>query len=295
MRGLPCTHAAATQPAPCPRAPASYRGAAMRVLLCGSALALASCSSFPVPANPAVNVSPYLARYQLRGDVAMQNNPGTGVENNATQSIESLGQGSHGDDFGIRADIGDGFTGIRIDYYRMDLNPSGPGTLTDDLGAIASGDAATLEPRMDEWRLAWTQSVMDGSMSWRGDPVRLQGALGATLANRDLSMDVLSPTASQGIDQSGNSFYGTARGRATLRQVSLDVEYSLCPELHTGDWEGMAHDFETRISYAIPFQDVTVFAGYRYTMLEGGGSRGGLAHDTDLVIDGYQIGVTVTF
>jgi hypothetical protein len=267
----------------------------MRVLLCGSALALASCNSFPVPANPAVHVSPYLAKYQLRGDVGMQSNPGTGVENNADQSIAALGQGSHGDDFGIRADIGDGFSGIRLDYYRMELGPSGPGTLTDELGALPTGEAATLEPRMDEWRLAWTQSVLDGALAWRGDPVRVRGAVGATWANRDLSMDLQSTTASQGIDQSGDSLYATARMRATLKQVSLDVEYSLCPELHTGDWEGLAHDIETRLSYAIPFQDVTVFAGYRYSMLEGGGSRGGLEHDTDLVIDGFQLGVTVTF
>jgi hypothetical protein len=269
----------------------------MRLPLLGFVLALASCGSFPTPNDPRVHLSPYFAKYRLRGDVAMQNNPGTGPENNASQSIDSLGQGHHGDDVGLRADIGDGFSGIRIEYYRLDLGPSGSGALSDELGALQTGDVAAAEPRMDEWRLGWSQSVLDGQVAWRGNPVRVQGAAGATWANRDMDLDIRTTDGlrSQNVDLGGDAFYGTALVRATMRQVSLDVSYSLCPWLQSGDWDGLAHDFETRLSYAVPFQDVTLFAGYRWSTFQGEGTRGGLRHEADFVLDGFQLGVTVTF
>lgn len=268
-------------------------------LLLGLSLALAACESFPVPTDPRVHVSPYYAHYRLRGDVAMQSNPGTGPEDNAAQSLDALGQGHHADDAGVRADIGDGFSGIRVDYYQLEMGPRGSTTLTDEFGSIPTGATAQAQPKMDEWRLSLTHEVYATKMRWRQDPIDMRFGLGGTWANRRMDVDVrgsdLLGSYAQKLDFGGDVFFGAARFRATLGQVSLDVEYALSPDLQTGEWDDVQQDFETRLSYAVPFQDVTVFAGWRYATLDGSGSAGGLGYDADMTIDGYQFGVTVTF
>lgn len=268
-------------------------------ILLGVSSAFAACESFPVPTDPRVHVSPYFAHYRLRGDVAMQSNPGSGAVSNDAQSLDALGQGHYADDVGVRADVGDGFSGIRVDYYQLEMGPRGSTTLTDGFGAIPAGATAQAQPKMDEWRLSLTQEVYATKMRWRQDPIEMRFGLGGTWANRRMDMDVRgSDTASsyqQGVDFSGDVFFGAARYRATLGQVSLDVEYAISPDLQSGDWDEISQDFETRLSYAVPFQDVTVFAGWRYSTLDGSGSDGGLRQDADMTLDGYQFGVTVTF
>ncbi len=270
-----------------------------QLTLLGLALALTACESFPVPTDPRVNVSPYFAHYRLRGDVAMQNNPGSGPENNSPQSLEAMGQGHYADDIGVRADIGDGFSGIRVDYYQLEMGPSGSTTLGDDFGSIPAGATAQAQPKMDEWRLSLTQEVYATKMRWREAPIDMRLGLGGTWANRRMDVDVrgtdLSGSYAQKIDLGGDVFFAAARYRATLGQVSLDIEYALSPDLQSGEWDDITQDFETRLSYAVPFQDVTVFAGWRYATLNGSGSAGGLDYDADMTLDGYQFGVTITF
>jgi hypothetical protein len=45
----------------------------------------------------------------------------------------------------------------------------------------------------------------------------------------------------------------------------------------------------------MPIHDVTFFGGYRYSRLHADGTADGFGYRTDLVIDGWQFGVTVTF
>lgn len=269
------------------------------LLLLGSSLALAACESFPVPTDPRVHVSPYYAHYRLRGDASMQSNPGTGPVDNDPLSLDALGQGHYADDIGVRADVGDGFSGIRVDYYQMEIGPRGSTTLGEGFGAIPAGANAQAQPKMEEWRLSLTQEVYATKMRWRQEAVDMRFGLGGTWANRSMDLDVRGSDTSGGyeqkIDFGGDVFFGAARFRATLGQVSLDVEYALSPDLQTGEWDDVAQDFETRLSYAVPFQDVTVFAGWRYATLDGSGSAGGLGYDADMTLDGYQFGVTVTF
>lgn len=269
----------------------------MRALLILAASTLAACSSFPITSEPRILFSPYFAKYRLRGDVAMQNDPGTGIENNAAQSTSTFGLGDYEDDYGLRFDLGDGFGGLRLDYYRLGMGTSQGGLLTDDFGALIAGDTATMRAGMDEWRLAYLQSVLDVDASYRGTPVKFQFALGGAVADRDLSMRVTTTDGlrTQGVDPSGDAFYGAARFRAQVRQVSFDVDYAICPSLTTGDYDGTQHDFEARLAYAVPFQDVTLFAGYRYSVIQAEGEQDGFGWYSDLRLDGAQFGISVTF
>jgi hypothetical protein len=269
----------------------------MRAIPICLAAMLTACGSFPITSEPLLQFSPYLAKYRLRGDVAMQNDPGTGIENNAAQSTDTFGLGDYEDDLGLRFDLGDGFGGLRLDYYHLDMSTSTSGQLGDDFGALIAGDVARMRAGMDEWRLAFLQSVWNVDASYRGTPVEFKLAVGGAWANRDLSMRVTTTDGlrTQGVDPSGDAFYLASRFRAKVRQVSLDLDYAICPSLTTGDFDGTQHDIEARFSYAVPFQDVTMFAGYRYSVLRAEGDQDGFGWQSDLRVDGVQLGVTVTF
>lgn len=269
----------------------------MRTLLIGAAVILAGCNTFPVMADPRIAVSPYLSEYRLLGNVAIQNDPGTGPENNAAQSLRTFGFGSHEDDVGVRADIGDGFAGLRLDYYRLTMNTARTGVLTDDFGALVSGDIVGMAATMDEFRLGWTESILGEKFTFRGQPLQLRLAIGGVYAHRDLAMHMRSDDGlrRQDVHNGGDAFYPKVHFRADLRHVALDLEYAIAPGLVTGDFDGTQQDFEARLSYSVPFQDVTLFAGYRYSELSAKGDEGGLAFDSDLELSGYQFGLLVTF
>ena len=80
-----------------------------------------------------------------------------------------------------------------------------------------------------------------------------------------------------------------------MKSFAFDFDYAIAPGLVTGDYDGMQQDIEARLSYSVPFQDVTLFAGYRYSLFSAKGNEGGLAYDSDLRLDGYQFGITVSF
>jgi hypothetical protein len=269
----------------------------MRLLPIGAALWLCGCDTFPVMAEPRIHVSPYLAEYRLGGDIALQNDPGTGPQDNAPQSLSTFGLDHYKDDIGVRVDIGDGFAGLRLDYYRLDQNTTRANALTDDFGALLAGDVVRMSADMDEWRLSWTDTVWRQEFDYRGEPVDVRLALGLVYAHRRLDLDAVTidGVRQQKLNHDGDAFYPAVRLRAGMGSVAVDLEYAISPELQTGDWTGVLHDVEARLAYTVPFQDVTLFAGYRFSTLEAEGSEGGLAFDSDLTIDGFQFGVVVGF
>lgn len=267
------------------------------MLLPCTALLLAGCGSFPFSSEPRALLTPYFAKYRLRGDVAMQNDPGSGLQSNAAQSTQAFGLGDSEDDFGLRADVGDGFAGLRLDWYHLDHGTTDSGVLGDDYGALLAGDTARMRAHMDEWRLSLMPSVLHTESRYQGEPLGLDVALGAVAANRDLSMRATTTDLlrTQGLDVEGNAFYGAVRARVTVQRFSLDAEYAFSPGLTTGDFEGTQHDLEARLAYSVPYQDVSLFAGYRYSILQTEGQQDGFGWDGDLTLDGLQVGVSVTF
>lgn len=269
----------------------------MRILVLGAAAILGSCDTFPVLAEPRVLVSPYLSQYRLRGDIALQNDPGSGVQDNAAQSLRTFGSGGHEDDIGVRVDIGDGFAGLRLDYYRMSMNTSRTGVLGDDFGALLAGDTVRMASTMDEFRLQWSEPVLTTTVPMRGQELELRLAIGGVYAHRDLGMRMRTDDGArtQNVDHGGDAFYPAARLRLALRNVSLDVDYAISPGLVTGDFDGLQQDVETRLAYEVPFQDVALFAGYRWSILSAQGHQGAFGYDSDLILDGLQFGMTVGF
>lgn len=269
----------------------------MRILLLAPVLLLAGCGSFPFSSEPRALLTPYFANYRLRGDVAMQNDPGTGLEGNAPQSTQTFGLGDAKDDFGIRADVGDGFAGLRVDWYHLDHHTTDSGVLGDDYGTLIAGDTARMRARMDEWRVSLMQSVLHHESRYQGEPLGFDVAVGGVAANRDLSMRATTTdlARTQGLDIDGNAFYGAVRARLTVQRFSADAEYAFSPGLTTGDFEGTQHDLEARLAYSMPYQDVSVFLGYRYSVMQAEGQQDDFGWYSDLRLDGLQVGVSVTF
>ena len=123
---------------------------------------LPSACMTPALSEPTIRVSPYLALYQLRGDSSVQSNgPSPGqIVDNAPQPMRTFGQDHYREDVGVRADIGDGFAGFRVDYYRLDMNTSRKGTLDDDWGNLQQNDEVQLYAAMDELRIGWLEPLI---------------------------------------------------------------------------------------------------------------------------------------
>jgi len=261
---------------------------------------LPSACMTPALSEPTIRVSPYLALYQLRGDSSVQSNgPSPGqIVDNAPQPMRTFGQDHYREDVGVRADIGDGFAGFRVDYYRLDMNTSRKGTLDDDWGNLQQNDEVQLYAAMDELRIGWLEPLIDERTKYRDEPLRLQLAAGGVFAHRDMKLNGRTDDLmrQQQLRLDGDVAYLAVRGRASWQDLSLDIDYSISPELViAGDFEGVQQDFETRLSYQLANRDITFFGGYRYSTLEAEGGADGLRYQADLVIDGFQLGVSVTF
>ncbi len=122
----------------------------MRRLVVLLAVAGTGCTS-TVLTEPVLHASPYLALYRLRGDTQMQSeDPGTGgVQDNPAQPLRNFGHERHREDVGLRLDLGDGFSGLRADYYKLDMNTARSGELTADWGKLLQGDFASVRAAMD--------------------------------------------------------------------------------------------------------------------------------------------------
>jgi hypothetical protein len=271
----------------------------MRTAAIAGLLCLGSCTSLTM-AEPEILVSPYLAVYQLRGDVGMQSQPTPGgpLQENAPQTMRTFGQDHHREDVGVRVDIGDRFGGFRLDYYRLDMGTGETGTLGADYGNLLAGDVVSMTATMDEFRIGYLEPLFAVETEYRDQPLKFRVAGGAVLAHRSLSLQARDDagTRSQRTEIDGDVVYPAVRAQVSWRDFALDVDYAVSPELTLGgDFDGLQQDFEARLSYTLPMRDVTFFGGYRYSELPAKGSEGGLRYDADLVIDGFQFGLVLTF
>jgi hypothetical protein len=251
-------------------------------------------------AEPRVLVSPYLAVYRLRGDLGVQSQPAPGdpLQDNAQVPLRTFGQDHFREDVGVRADIGDGFGGVRVDYYRLDQGTARTGMLENDWGRLLAGDTVQMRAAMDELRVGWLEPVLHVRTNWRDRPLQLKAALGGVFTHRDLELRTRTEDGSrtQNVQIDGDVVAAAMRLRATWRDFGVDFDYAISPNLSLGgDHEGVQQDAEARLSWTMPLHDVTFFTGYRYSRIEAEGTANGLGYDADLVVDGFQFGVTVTF
>lgn len=266
-----------------------------------SATLLSGCTA--TLAEPAVQVSPYLAIYQLRGKSKMQSfvdpmAPGA-VQNNTFQKMGQFGQDRFREDVGIRADIGDGFGGIRADYYQLDMDTSRKGELTNDWGNLLDGDRVSMYANMDELRVGYIEPIAEFTRDYRDEEMRFQFGIGGVFTSRQMTLKALDETFTrfQNFELAGDTIGAAVRARVSWQELALDVDYAAAPEalVLSGDIEGLSQDIEARLSYQLPQRDISFFVGLRYSEFSGSGIAGSFRYDSDMVIDGMQFGVRVTF
>jgi len=273
----------------------------MRLLpLCSlAAVAVLAACGLPKTVSPRLVVSPYYAAYQLRGKLGMQSPSASGPVDNNPQTLRNLGQDHYEDDYGIRVDVGDGMTGLRAEWYRAGMNPTSAGVLDDDFGHLLANDVVQSTVRMNEYRIGYLQQVWEAHGALYERPLDLALAAGGILAHRDLEMEVHTTDLArhQNIDISDDGVvYGALRFRAAWQSLAFVLEYAISPDLSFGgEFQGTQQDFEARLTYMVPFQDIGLFVGYRYSTMSVEGVEGGLGFDGNLKLDGIQLGVTVSF
>ena len=265
-----------------------------------TAALLSGCTS-TVLTEPIVHVSPYLALYQLRGDTKMQSQ-GTlpsDLQNNPRQPLRRFGQDRFREDVGVRVDIGDGFGGLRGEYYKLDMNTSRSNELQADWGQLQAGDFASIYAEMDELRIGYVEPFADIRTDYRDEELRLQFGAGAVFATREMDMRgrETTNTRNQNLKFDGDVVYVAVRARATWKDFALDLDYAIAPEAFVvaGDMEDVSQDFEARLSYQLPQRDIKLFGGVRYSEFSASGIANGFRYDNDLVLDGFQFGLLVTF
>jgi hypothetical protein len=203
----------------------------------------------------------------------------------------------HGD-IGVRADIGDGFGGLRFDYYRLDQGTTQSGVIDADWGRLQNADTVQMRAAMDEFRIGYLEPFLHVRTTYRDRPLQMRVAAGGVFSHRDLALRASNADRSrtQDVDIDGDMLYAAARFRATWRDFAFDLDYAISPDVVLGgDFDGVLQDAEVRASYTMPLNDITFFAGYRYSQLDASGTTNGFGYDADLTLDGYQFGVAVTF
>lgn len=272
----------------------------MRGLLLVPVGALFAACSTPSLREPQILVTPYMAVYQLRGDTKMESQPGgTGpIVANDSQDLGRFGVGGHEEDVGVRVDIGDGFGGIRLDYYQLDMATSKFDVLGDDWGALPATSRVQMEQSMDEYRLGFVEPIYAHKSEFRERPLEVRVAAGAVVAQRTLHLRATTDDylTRQNVKATGQNVYPALRAQAKWREFRFDFEYAICPDLQLGgDFDGVLQDLEMRLTYEVPLRDLRLFAGYRYSTLPIQGTQGPFDYDADLVLDGLQIGLQLTF
>lgn len=273
----------------------------MRLLCLLAASAVFSSCTSTVLSEPIVHASPYLAIYKLRGATSVQSNtnqPGA-PQDNAAVSMNTFGHDRSREDVGLRVDVGDGFGGLRADYYKLDMDTSRSGVLANDWGQLRAGESVNLFAEMDELRLGYVEPLLDARADWRGEELRLRLGAGGVLAVRDMDLRAkeASNTRRQSVTFRGDVAFFALRAHAAWQDVELDLDYAIAPEAFAlgGDVEGVSQDLEARVSYRLPQGDMRFFAGYRLSEFAAAADADGLLAQSDLEINGLQLGFLVTF
>lgn len=272
--------------------------AVSRILRTVACALLAACSLPHSLEDPRILVAPYYPTYQLRGDTSLQS-PGAPPTDNPAVQVEDFGLRGHSSDVGMRIDIGDDFDSFRVDYYRMDHHSKNPGVLPAAWGALLAADTVRLETRLDEIRVGYVGEVLREKFGKGERQVDLRLGLGGVIAWRDLRFRAREATGLRSQDVTVGDdgvVYPAARARVTWRGAYLEGEYAISPDLQFGgDYQGVQQDIEVRIGYQVPMQDVSVFAGWRWSEWNIDGFEGPLHHEAELVMDGFQFGVRILF
>ena len=261
-----------------------------------SVVLLASCSAWPGLDRPKVDAGAYLALYELRGRARMDSNVGGVIQNNPGMDLAVFGAGERDDDVGGYITVGDGFSGFEFNYFKLTMEDSSPGMLTSPFGSLDAGEVVLTEVEMDEWRARYVAKLFEHTFPNR---LRVGFGLGGAVAHRDLKFFPRRQTLGDGQILTAKDYglpYAAARLRGTYGPVSLNLDWAYHVGVDFGgDFAGRMQDIELIGRYEFVRQDVTLFAGYRYTELPAKGRENDLEYRADLRLEGFQLGLQLRF
>lgn len=247
--------------------------------------------------HPQVTLIPQYVLLRVRGDSSMQSADGSGdIINNSAIALSDMGLGDREEDVGGTIHFGDGFSGADLSYLRIDHETSTGQTLPTAYGAVRQGDVARPRFEMDEYRLRYAAAVFDHETD---SGVRIQLGPGVLLAHRngELSLSEVGRERRQAAKFRDNGIvYLGARSRFGYRGFALQADYAINPDVTWGgDFDGVLHDLEVTGSFTFEDQALRLYAGYRRSDLDTSGTAGPFAYSSDVVLDGYVLGVGFTF
>jgi len=257
-------------------------------------LILACCASIPGFENPKTRAAVWALVYELEGSTSMQSG-GIPVDN-PPMTLGRFGIGNGDTGFGMRLSRGDGFSGLELDYTVIDDDTIAGGTLTQDWGDLMAGDTVNTQFRMYDLRLRWMlgQTWIDESEEWG---VGL--GLGAIFGHRELTMDVVEVNGLRGQSlemKDDGAIYLAIRSRISHSGVTLTADYAFSDGMNFGgDFEGTQEDLQIALSYTPENQRMELFAGFQYSGFPGEGRQGNLKYRNDFSLEGYFLGLSMTF
>jgi hypothetical protein len=149
---------------------------------------------------------------------------------------------------------------------------------------------------LDEFRLRYIGQVLDfePKADWR-----MQLGLGGSLVHRDALFESieLNSTRKQRVEiKDDGVFYLAGRARGSYRNVFLDVDYGISPDLtFGGDYTGTLQDLEVKLGWRFEDQELEALVGWRWSQFPAEGTADGLRYEADFGIDGFFVMLGLSF
>ncbi len=227
----------------------------------------------------------------------MQSNSGGPIVDNPSMDIQTFGIDDEETDLGFRLEVGDGLSGVSVDFIDLRNESNTSGTLTNDWGNMMAGDTVNTSLHMSNLRLRWLFGhtfAVDDSQVWRAGL-----GLGPMLTHRRFRMTVseVSGLRSQKMEfHDDGQVYVAARGRVSWNSVDLTVDYAVSEDWNFGgEFDGTQQDLEVMLSYTTNNGRMALFGGYQYSEFPASGNEGPFDFDADFTLDGYLFGLTIIF
>jgi len=264
-----------------------------------SALSLAGCSAVPGLEDPTITFVPAVVLLDIEGNSSMQSPGGATPANNGAVNLRDLGVGSRSSELGGHVRVGDGFSGLDVMFLNIDNNSARAGTATDDWGNLRSGDLVNARVEGNEYRLRYIAQTHDYTFETDREEIGVRFGGGGVLAHRDLKFQHRTTNGARtqaATPRDNGVLYLAGRGQVTYGLYGLAADLAVSPYLNLGgDFEGMMWDLEVMATYTLEDQDLTAYLGWRRSDLSASGSDSGFAYDLDLTMDGYFLGLELTF
>ena len=260
---------------------------------------LAGCSAIPGLAEPRVSLAPHVVLLDIEGDTNMQSRSGGPIINNPEMNLDAFAATDRNSEFGGSVRIGDGFSGITIDFLDIDNSTSANGFLTNDWGDLRAGDTVNTEIEGYEFRIRYIAQFFEHSFETDNEDVRVQVGAGPGFATRKIEFKVTesSQTRRQNINaQDDGVLYIASRAKVSYSGFAAVADYQISPSFNFGgDFDDTLWDLELLGTYTFEDQDLTVYAGWRRSELPASGREGDFEYDLDLTFDGWILGLEFTF